>query len=240
MLNIDCEGKYYQEVCEEIRESKDDQITLLNCVGQRYIGAGVANKYISIQGVPGNALGAYMDGAIINVNSSVQDAVGDTMNAGKIIVNGSSGDATGYAMRGGEIFIRDDAGYRAGIHMKAYKEKFPIIIIGGKSGSFLGEYMAGGIIIVLNQKNDDYPVGNFTGVGMHGGKIFIRGSIDNIVLPPQVQCEEATEKDIDEIKNYISDYANTFNLSMDTLLDSKYYVLTPNSNNPYKKLYTAF
>ena len=49
MLNIDCEGKYYQEVCEEIRNSKDDQITLLNCVGQRYIGAGVANKYISIQ-----------------------------------------------------------------------------------------------------------------------------------------------------------------------------------------------
>ncbi len=240
MLNIDCEGKYYQEVCEEIRNSKDDQITLLNCVGQRYIGAGVANKYISIQGVPGNALGAYMDGATINVNSSVQDAVGDTMNAGKIIVNGSSGDATGYAMRGGEIFIRDDAGYRAGIHMKAYKEKFPIIIIGGKSGSFLGEYMAGGIIIVLNQQNDAYPVGNFTGVGMHGGKIFIRGSIDNIVLPPQVQCDVATDKDIEEIKNYIGDYANTFNLSMDKLLDSTYYVLTPNSNNPYKKLYTAF
>ncbi len=240
MQVIDCEGKYYQEVCEEIRNTKDEKITLLNCVGQRYIGAGVANKCISIQGVPGNALGAYMDGATINVDSSVQDAVGDTMNAGKIIVNGSSGDATGYAMRGGEIFIRDDAGYRAGIHMKAYKEKFPIIIIGGKSGSFLGEYMAGGIIIVLNQQNDAYPVGNFTGVGMHGGKIFIRGNIDNIVLPPQVQCEEATDKDINEIKNYILDYANTFNLSMDKLLDSTYYVLTPNSNNPYKKLYTAF
>ena len=240
MLNIDCEGKYYQEVCEEIRNAEDDQITLLNCVGQRYIGAGVAKKHISIEGVPGNALGAYMDGATVTVNSSVQDAVGDTMNAGKIIVNGSSGDATGYAMRGGEIFIRDDAGYRAGIHMKAYKEKFPIIIIGGKSGSFLGEYMAGGIIIVLNQKNDAFPVGNFTGVGMHGGKIFIRGNIDNIVLPPQVQCEKATKEDLVEINNYIGDYAKTFDLDAKKLLDSTFYVLTPNSNNPYKKLYTAF
>lgn len=239
MLNIDCEGKYYQEVCEEIRSSKDDQITLLNCVGQRYIGAGVANKYISIHGVPGNALGAYMDGATITVDSSVQDAVGDTMNEGKIIVNGSSGDATGYAMRGGKIYIRDDAGYRAGIHMKAYKEKFPIIIIGGKCGSFLGEYMAGGIIIVLNRKNEKDIVGNFTGVGMHGGKIFLRGDELNAIFPPQVKCEDATKEDLKEIENYLVEYGKDFNIDVKDVLASHYYVLKPNSANPYKRLYTA-
>lgn len=49
-------------------------------------------------------------------------------------------DATGYAMRGGKIFVRGNAGYRAGIHMKAYKDKTPVLVIGGKAGSFLGEY----------------------------------------------------------------------------------------------------
>ena len=239
MLRIDCEGKYYQQVCDEIREALDDNITLDNCVGQRYIGAGVAKKTITIHGVPGNALGAYMDGATIIVDSSVQDAVGDTMNAGKIIVNGSSGDATGYAMRGGKIFIRDDAGYRAGIHMKAYKEKFPVIVVGGKCGSFLGEYMAGGIIIVLNRKSEKDIVGNFTGVGMHGGKIFLRGDSTTAIFPPQVKCEDATDDDLKEIKEYIDEYGVDFGIDVKDIMSSHFFVLKPNSANPYKRLYTA-
>ena len=67
----------------------------------------------------------------------------------KFIIHGNIGDAAGYAMRGGKIYVKGNAGYRAGIHMKAYKEKIPVMIIGGHTGSFLGEYQAGGIIIVL-------------------------------------------------------------------------------------------
>lgn len=33
--------------------------------------------------------------------------------------------------------------------MKAYKEKVPVMVIGGTAGSFLGEYQAGGVIVVL-------------------------------------------------------------------------------------------
>ena len=66
------------------------------------------------------------------------------MNDGTIIVHGSIGDAAGYAMRGGEIFVRGSAGYRAGVHMKAYEDKLPVMVIGGCAGSFLGEYQAGG------------------------------------------------------------------------------------------------
>ena len=47
-------------------------------------------------------------------------------------------------MRGGKIYVRDHAGYRAGIHMKEYKKKVPIMIIGGCAGSFLGEYQPEG------------------------------------------------------------------------------------------------
>ena len=90
-------------------------------IGQRYIGAGAGEGDYAIDQVPGNALGAYLDGAKIEVFCNAQDATGDTMNDGEIIVHGSSGDATGYAMRGGSIYIEKDAGYRCGIHMKEYE-----------------------------------------------------------------------------------------------------------------------
>ena len=91
-----------------------------------------------INGTPRNALGAYLDGCVITVHGNAQDATGDTMNDGTIYISGSSGDATGYAMRGGRIFVNGDVGYRAGIHMKEYKEKSPVLVVGGSAGSFLG------------------------------------------------------------------------------------------------------
>ena len=138
----------YREVNDKLRET-DGACTLSGCLGQRFIAAGMADREITIEGTPGNALGAYLNGADITVRGNAQDAVGDTMNAGRIVVHGNIGDAAGYAMRGGRIFVRDDAGYRAGIHMKAYREKVPVMVIGGRCGSFLGEYQAGGVIVVL-------------------------------------------------------------------------------------------
>ena len=128
-------------------------------LGQRYIGAGQSEGTIILNEVPGNALGAYLDGANIIVNCSAQDATGDTMNAGEITIHGSTGDAAGYAMRGGAIYVQGDAGYRAGIHMKEYKEKVPVLVIGGRTGSFLGEYLAGGVIVPMNQRKswDELP-----------------------------------------------------------------------------------
>ncbi|MFA6949002.1 MAG: glutamate synthase, partial [Eubacteriales bacterium] len=136
-----------------------------NCLGERYIGCGARAQTIELDGTPGNALGAYLDGADIIVRGNAQDATGDTMNAGSIIIHGSTGDAAGYAMRGGSIYVRDGAGYRAGIHMKAYKEKLPVIVVGDSAGSFLGEYQAGGVIVVF-ALDGGCPVGNFCGTGM--------------------------------------------------------------------------
>ena len=108
------------------------------------------------------------------------------MNDGAIFVHGSSGDATGYAMRGGKIYVRGNAGYRAGIHMKAYREKQPVLIIGGEAGSFLGEYQAGGIIIVLGLGSGGRaPVGRFVGTGMHGGRMLLRCDTLPRTFPPK-------------------------------------------------------
>ena len=237
-MKLNVQGLDYTAINELIRNQKRD-CTLDNCCGQRFIAAGMADKKITLNGVPGNALGAYLNGAVITVNGNAQDAVGDTMNEGKIIVNGNIGDTAGYAMRGGRIYVRGNAGYRAGIHMKEYKEKVPLMIIGGTAGSFLGEYQAGGIIIVLNLEKKEKIVSNFTCTGMHGGKMYLRSDCKNIVFPNQVTAKRADENDLKQLRKHLTEYCRLFSLNIDEVIDSPFTVVSPDSKNPYKQMYVA-
>ncbi len=223
---------------QEIRDSVGD-VEIDNCYGERFIGCGATQRTITINGVPGNALGSYLEGASIVVNGNVQDAVGDTMNDGKITVYGSAGDALGYSMRGGKIYIQGDSGYRTGIHMKQYGEKCPVIMVGGRVGSFLGEYMSGGLIVVFGMGHEGVPVNYFTGAGMHGGAVFIRSPRPVVGLPPQVICTIATPEDMQSISGEIKEYANTFGFDYNELTQGVFYKLSPNANSSYKQLYTA-
>ncbi len=231
----------FQELNDIVRNANEDCV-LSGCTGQRFIAAGLDGISLKINGVPGNALGAYLNGADIEVYGNAQDAVGDTMNAGRIIIHGNIGDAAGYAMRGGQIFIRGNAGYRAGIHMKAYKEKVPLIIIGGKAGSFLGEYQAGGDIIVLGldctDRDKNKPaVGGFPCTGMHGGRMFIRGNCRDIAFPAQVTVKRASEADIATIGKHITDFCGLFSFDTAEIINSEFTIITPDTKNPYKQMY---
>lgn len=238
-MKIDIKDLDYKALNELIRKSEDD-IYISGCCGQRFIAAGMSDKKITISGISGNALGAYLNGSVIEVLGNAQDAVGDTMNEGSIIVHGNIGDTAGYAMRGGEILIRGDAGYRAGIHMKEYKEKLPVMIVGGKAGSFLGEYQAGGIIIVLGlNDNEQKIVGNFPCTGMHGGKMFLRSDCKDISFPRQVNARIATDEDLAQIEPYIEKFCKEFSLNKDEIMNEKFTVVTPDSKNPYKQMYVA-
>ena len=162
----------------------------------------------------------------------------------KITVHGTAGHGlgqylNGYAMRGGKIYIKGDCGYRAGIHMKAYQQHFPVMVVGGKAGSFLGEYLAGGLILVLGiGQNGAYPVNNFCGTGMHGGKIVLRCDKAPTDLPRQVLVSEVSADDMTEFAPYIKEYAQLFGADAENLLSQKYFVLTPNPEAGYKQLYT--
>jgi glutamate synthase domain-containing protein 3 len=237
-MNISARGIDFRELNELVRGAGGD-VCIDECYGQRFIGSALGGAAITVNGTPGNALGAYLDGGVITVNGNAQDATGDTMNDGKIIIHGNAGDALGYAMRGGCIFVKGDAGYRTGIHMKEYKNRKPVIVIGGKVGSFLGEYLAGGLIVVLGiSAEGGVPVGNFTGTGMHGGKIFIRTGSELSNLPKQVVAEAAPDEDLKEIEPHVKEFAGYFGMKAASLLKDKFYVLKPNAKNPYKQLYT--
>ena len=236
MKTICAKGRESRELNDAIREAGDCLVT--DCLGQRFLGAGLPGGHIEIGGVPGNALGAYCNGAKITVHGNAQDAVGDTMNDGEIVVCGCIGDAAGYAMRGGAIYVRDDAGYRAGIHMKEYKEKVPGLVIGGCAGSFLGEYQAGGVIVVLGQNGNGRPiVGEFPCTGMHGGRMYLRGTCEGIVFPPQVTASPATDEDREILAPLVKAYADHFGIDEADLLASPYTVVKPDSRNPYKRMY---
>ena len=250
-MKLDAKDLDYKTLNGMIRESGED-CRIEGCCGQRFVAAGMFGKHITIEGIAGNALGAYLNGADITVNANAQDAVGDTMNDGTIVVHGNIGDAAGYAMRGGRIFVKGNAGYRAGIHMKAYKDKFPVIVIGGKAGSFLGEYQAGGMIIVLgldtkaggSGDRDKYDmrgkiVGFYPCTGMHGGKMFLRSDCSGVNFPGQVSARPATAEDLKEIEEYVTEYCRLFGCDAEKVLAGSFTVVTPDSRNPYKQMYVA-
>ncbi len=238
MKKIEAEGLDFKRLNCEIRDAQHE-VTVSGCLGQRFIAAGLGAKKIELYGTPGNALGAYLNGAELTVHGNAQDAVGDTMNDGKIVIHGSIGDAAGYAMRGGRIYVKNNAGYRAGIHMKEYGDKRPVIVIGGSCGSFLGEYQAGGLIIVLGLESDGAVVGNFPCTGMHGGKMFLRSDCADIRFPKNVTARGAISYDIEEISEYISEFSAAFGYNNDEIINHRFTVIEPDSKNPYKQMYVA-
>ncbi|MGN0665958.1 MAG: glutamate synthase [Huintestinicola sp.] len=238
MSNINAENMSYKDLNAAIRSSADKEIVIENTLGHRFIGSGCIGKDIKIYGIPGNALGAYLTQSDITVYGNAQDAAGDTMNDGTITIHGNCGDAPGYGMRDGKIIIKGSAGYRAGIHMKQYMDKVPVVIIGGKVGDFLAEYQAGGRILVLGLGFEDRcPVGAFCGTGMHGGAIYIRSEYAPEGLPPQVVISDATDEDKAEIRADVELYTEKFGGNAEEILSAHFFKLVPNTKNPYKQLY---
>ena len=78
MTHIDASHMDYRQLNAAIRNCSGD-ISVTGCLGQRFIGAGLGQDRLTITGTPGNALGAYLDGACIEVNGDAQDAVGQAV-----------------------------------------------------------------------------------------------------------------------------------------------------------------
>jgi glutamate synthase domain-containing protein 3 len=243
VVKIDASGVFYRELNARLRDAVSDgtqRIELHNVYGQRYIGTDLDRLVeIEIFGTPGNDLGAFMNGPRITVHGNAQDGCGNTMNEGEIIVQGHAGDIIGLSARGGKIFVREDVGYRAGIHMKEYDDKKPILVIGGTAQDFLGEYMAGGILILLglNLGEGACHRANFIGTGMHGGVIYLRGSVDGYQLGKEVGVAELEEKDYQIIRKFIGEFASHFGYDAAEILKHKFTKLFPLWLRPYGRLY---
>ncbi len=242
---IDASGIYYRQLNEAVRSAVAGGAKLIRLEGvngQRYIGTGVCGSdvHIEVHGTAGNDLAMLMDGPTVEVFGNAQDGVGNTMNAGTVIVHGDAGDVLGYGMRGGRVFVRGDVGYRVGIHMKAYEGHVPILVCGGKARDFFGEYMAGGVLVLLgmNSQFPDQPiVGGYLGAGMHGGVIYVRGPVAPWQCGKEVAVTEATDEDMRTLKPILGDYCQALGLDCDEVLAGPFTRIAPFSHRPYGKLY---
>lgn len=242
---IDARGLVHKELNDLIREAAlggARKIVLYNVSGQRYIGTRLflpQKVEIHVHSVPGNDLGAFLAGHRIIVHGNAQDGVGNTMDDGEIIVHGRAGDIVAMSMRGGKIFIRDSVGYRAAIHMKEYTGKVPVLVVGGTAQDFFGEYMAGGIVILLglNLRPGERHHAHYIGTGMHGGVIYLRGEVAPYQLGKEVGILEPDEEDQKVLEKYVGEFAAHFGLEAGEILKDRFIKLLPVSKRPYGRIY---
>ena len=243
VVRIDARGLHYRGLNARLREVVSNgarKVVLQNIYGQRYIGTGLDKAVeIEIFGTPGNDLGAFMDGPRITVHGNAQDGCGNTMNSGELIIHGHAGDIIGLSARGGKLFIRDDVGYRAGIHMKEYQDRKPVVVIGGMAQDFLGEYMAGGILILLglNLGEGEYHKAKFIGTGMHGGVIYLRGNVKDYQLGKEVSIAPLEERDYQILQKLVGEFAAHFGYEAAEILKHDFIKLFPRWLRPYGRLY---
>lgn len=242
---IDCQSVYYKQVNEAVRRAFADGIKavrLNNVNGQRYIGTGIkgSDLRIEVHGTPGQDMAMFMDGPTLEVFGNAQDGVGNTMNAGTVVVHGSAGDVLGYGMRGGRVFIKGDVGYRVGIHMKAFEDLRPIMVCGGKARDFFGEYMAGGLLVLLGMGSrlEGPLVGGYVGTGMHGGEIYLRGEVESWQVGKECGIFTATDDEMAALRPVLADYCESVGFDLDEVMGQPFTRLVPVSHRPYGRMYT--
>lgn len=228
--------EHFREANERVRAAlaEADTVRILEARAQRYLGCAMPEgKRLEIHGTPGNDLACYMDGGSIEVLGNAQDQVGNTMNRGEVVIHGRCGDAAGYGMRGGRIFVRDDCGWRVGVHMKEYEEHRPVIFIGGDAGNFLGEYQAGGIIVLMGH------AGSYLATGMHGGVIYLAHPLADDDVPAGLAQEQVDQDDLAVLQPLLDEYARLFDgeRALPDIPASSFSRLKPESSRPYSAMY---
>lgn len=247
-VEIDAEELQTRELNDRLRDlmlAGERKVIIRNVCGQRYIGTRLYSPErhrmeIEVYGIPGNDLAAFLFGHKVIVHGNAQDGVGNTMDDGEIVVEGRAGDVLGFSMRGGAIYVREGCGYRTALHMKEYEGKRPVLVIGGTAQDFLGEYMAGGVVILLDLKGQGHKA-SFIGTGMHGGTIYLRGSVKSSQVGDQVAISPVDEGDREILDQYVSIFIEKFpelELTREEILKDDFVKLTPRSKRPYSGLYT--
>lgn len=123
--------------------------------------------------------------------------------------------------------------------MKEYKDKKPVLVIGGTAQDFLGEYMAGGVLILLGLtlREGEQHRARFIGTGMHGGVIYLRGDVKDHQLGKEVGVAELAEEDYQVLRQYVGEFVAHFGYEAEEMLKHKFIKLFPRWLRPYGRLY---
>ncbi len=142
-----------------------------------FIGRGMREGTIVVEGDAGAGLGQGMAGGVLRVSGNVDAWAAAAMAGGRIEIGGDAGDFLGAAvpggmrgMAGGVVTVRGRTGDRAADRMRR-----GIILVGGGAGAYAGSRMIAGTLAVLGD-----TVGDFPGFAMKRGTLMLRR------LPPRM------------------------------------------------------
>ena len=131
--------------------------------GQRAGSLGHANTHIEIMGPASDDVGWLNAGANITVHGNASNGVMNGAAQGKVFISGSIG--------------------ARGMTMTKRNPRFepPELWVLGTAGDYFGEFMAGGIAVICcnRAESSDEILGHRPLVGMVGGKVFIRGDVQD-------------------------------------------------------------
>jgi formylmethanofuran dehydrogenase subunit C len=173
----------------EVSGEADGTVRLAgDCSRIKYVGKGMTEGRIEVEGDAGMHLGAEMRGGEIHVRGNVGDWAGAEMRGGLLRVQGNAGHLLGAAyrgspkgMRGGTILVTGSVGNEAGCAMRR-----GLIAVAGEAGDFAGAMMLAGSIFVLGR------LGIRPGAGMKRGTLVtVAGDGDGPRLLPtfRFDCE---------------------------------------------------
>ena len=129
--------------------------------------------------------------------------------------------------------------YQFILYFEGLKDKKPALVVGGTAQDFLGEYMAGGVLILLGLglADGEYHRAKYIGPGMHGGVIYLRGSVEEFQLGKEVGVAELEEADYEIIRKYVDEYITHFGGDAAKIMERKFTKLIPLWLRPYGRLY---
>lgn len=147
--------------------------------GVHYLGAGMQEGKIEVEGAVGRHAGARMRGGELSVRGAAGDWLGSEMRGGRIEVTGDVGNLVGAAyrgsprgMRGGAILVRGSAGDEVG-----HTQRRGWITIAGDCGQLAGYRMKAGTLFVLGR------CGKRPGAEMTRGTLGLFGTEPATLLP---------------------------------------------------------
>jgi glutamate synthase domain-containing protein 3 len=123
--------------------------------------------------------------------------------------------------------------------MKGYQSQLPSIVVGGCAGDFLGEYMAGGVLVVLGigRNGPKSCVGDYLGTGMHGGTIYVCGQVDIDRCGKEVGIKNITLAEEPKLMELVTEFCEEFGLAREPFEGQPFAKVIPVSSRPYGRFY---
>lgn len=184
--------------------------TLAGKIASREIKLPEGGIHIKLRGYAGQSLGfCNVPGVTIELDGYANDFTAMGQSGGRVVLrqpksnykptNSIAGNAGAYGASGGEVFAAGKVGQRWGVR------NCGATLISEGTGKFGFEYMTGGIGVDLRR------IGNQTGSGMTGGKLFLRDTDGTIQkkLHKDVMVTNWTKRDREHLRSLLTTYAET-------------------------------